>query len=144
MQLVAALSTDGSFISEKGKGGIEDASLFYTTSNQLQKLAFDAYRHNGAVMVVVVPMPKQDGNLTIMVMGDKPLAFMQVQDELAIFDDSEPAFEDEHAMWLEARHYERFKNDYGLSLEGVRPVNFGLRLAGYLTEEDRKAWAKAQ
>ena len=144
MMLVAALSTDGSFISEKGKGGIEDASLFYTTSNQLQKLAFDAYRHNGAVMVVVVPVPKQNGNMTIMTLGDKPLAFMQIQDEILIFDDEEQAYKDEHAMWLEERHYERFKTECGLSLAGVRPVNYGLRLAGYLTEEDRNAWAKAQ
>lgn len=144
MQMVAALSTDGSFITANGKGSIEDASLFYVTSNPLQKIAFDAFRHKNAVMVMVVPVQKNDGHLKLMTIDGKPLAFMQIHDEIQVFDDAEPEFDNECAVWLEQRHYEHFKEEYGLKLENARASTFGLRLAGYLTEEDKEAWLKAQ
>lgn len=144
MQMVAALSTDGSFISEKGKGSIEDASLFYVTSNPLQKIAFDAFRHKNAVMVIVKPQPFDEGHMSIMTMNGKPLAFKQVQDEIMVFDEDEKLFEEEDAIWLEERHYNRFKDDYGMQIPNVKSVKYGLRLAGYLTEEDKNLWQKAQ
>ena len=144
MQMVAALSTDGSFISEKGKGSIEDASLFYITSNPLQKIAFDAFRHKNAVMVIVKPQPFYEGHMSILTRNGKPLAFKQIQDEIMVFDEDEKMFDDERAVWLEERHYNRFRDDYGMQIPNVKSVKYGLRLAGYLTEEDRDLWAKAQ
>ncbi len=144
MQMVAALSTDGSFLSEKGKGSIEDASLFYVTSNPLQKIAFDAFRHKNAVMVIVKPQPFDEGHMSIMTMNGKPLAFNQVQDEIMVFDEDEKMFDEEDAVWLEERHYNRFRDEYGMQIPNVKSVKYGLRLAGYLTEEDRDLWAKAQ
>ena len=144
MQMVAALSTDGSFLSEKGKGSIEDASLFYVTSNPLQKIAFDAFRHKNAVMVVVKPQPFDEGHMSIMTMNGKPLAFKQVQDEIMVFDEDEKMFDEEDAVWLEERHYNRFRDEYGMQIPNVKSVKYGLRLAGYLTKEDRDIWAKAQ
>ena len=144
MQMVAALSTDGSFLSEKGKGSIEDASLFYVTSNPLQKIAFDAFRHKNAIMVIVKPQPFAEGHMSIMTMNGKPLAFKQVQDEILVFDEDETIFNEEDAVWLEERHYNRFRDDYGMQIPNVKSVKYGLRLAGYLTEEDRDLWAKAQ
>lgn len=144
MQMVAALSTDGSFLSEKGKGGIEGASLFYVTSNPLQKIAFDAFRHKNAVMVLVKPQPLDEGHMSIMTVDGKPLAFKQIHDEIMVFDEEEPLFDEEDAVWLEERHYNRFKNDYGLHIPNAKCVKYGLRLAGYLTQEDKEAWAKAQ
>ena len=144
MQMVAALSTDGSFLSEKGKGSIEDASLFYVTSNPLQKIAFDAFRHKNAVMVIVKPQPFDEGHMSIMTMNGKPLAFKQVQDEIMVFDEDEKMFDEEDAVWLEERHYNRFRDDYGMQIPNVKSVKYGLRLAGYLTEEDKDLWQKAQ
>lgn len=144
MQMVAALSTDGSFLSEKGKGSIEDASLFYVTSNPLQKIAFDAFRHKNAVMVIVKPQPFDEGHMSIMTMNGKPLAFKQVQDEIMVFDEDEKIFDEEDAVWLEERHYNRFRDDYGMQIPNVKSVKYGLRLAGYLTEEDKNLWQKAQ
>ena len=144
MQMVAALSTDGSFLSEKGKGSIEDASLFYVTSNPLQKIAFDAFRHKNAVMVIVKPQPFDEGHMSIMTMNGKPLAFKQVQDEIMVFDEDEKMFDEEDAVWLEERHYNRFRDEYGMQIPNVKSVKYGLRLAGYLTEEDKDLWAKAQ
>lgn len=144
MQMVAALSTDGSFLSEKGKGSIEDASLFYVTSNPLQKIAFDAFRHKNAVMVIVKPQPFGEGHMSIMTMNGKPLAFKQVQDEIMVFDEDEKMFDEEDAVWLEERHYNRFRDDYGMQIPNVKSVKYGLRLAGYLTEEDKDLWQKAQ
>lgn len=144
MQMVAALSTDGSFLSEKGKGSIEDASLFYVTSNPLQKIAFDAFRHKNAVMVIVKPQPFNEGHLSIMTMNGKPLAFKQVQDEIMVFDEDEKMFDEEDAIWLEERHYNRFRDDYGMQIPNAKSVKYGLRLAGYLTEEDKELWQKAQ
>ena len=144
MQMVAALSTDGSFLSENGKGSIEDASLFYVTSNPLQKIAFDAFRHKNAVMVVVKPQPFSEGHMSIMTMNGKPLAFKQIQDEILVFDEDEKLFEEEDAIWLEERHYNRFRDDYGMQIPNVKSVKYGLRLAGYLTEEDKDLWQKAQ
>lgn len=144
MQMVAALSTDGSFLSEKGKGSIEDASLFYVTSNQLQKIAFDAFRHKNAVMVIVKPQPFNEGHMSIMTMNGKPLAFKQIQDEILVFDEDEKMFNEEDAIWLEERHYNRFRDDYGMQIPNVKSVKYGLRLAGYLTEEDKDLWQKAQ
>lgn len=144
MQMVAALSTDGSFLSEKGKGSIEDASLFYVTSNPLQKIAFDAFRHKNAVMVIVKPQPFNEGHLSIMTMNDKPLAFKQVQDEIMVFDEDEKMFDEEDAVWLEERHYNRFRDDYGMQIPNIKSVKYGLRLAGYLTNEDKELWQKAQ
>lgn len=144
MRMVAALSTDGSFLSEKGKGSIEDASLFYVTSNPLQKIAFDAFRHKNAVMVIVKPQPSKEGHLTIMTMNGKPLAFKLIQDEIMVFDEDEKLFEEEDAIWLEERHYNRFRDDYGMQIPNVKSVKYGLRLAGYLTEEDKDLWQKAQ
>lgn len=144
MQMVAALSTDGSFLSEKGKGSIEDASLFYVTSNPLQKIAFDAFRHKNAVMVIVKPQPFNEGHLSIMTVNGKPLAFKQVQDEIMVFDEDEKMFDEEDAVWLEERHYNRFKDDYGMQIPNVKSVKYGLRLAGYLTEEDKDLWKRAQ
>ena len=144
MQMVAALSTDGSFLSEKGKGSIEDASLFYVTSNPLQKIAFDAFRHKNAVMVNVKPQPFDKGHMSIMTMNGKPLAFKQVQDEIIVFDEDEKMFDEEDAIWLEERHYNRFRDDYGMQIPNVKSVKYGLRLAGYLTEEDKELWQKAQ
>lgn len=144
MQMVAALSTDGSFLSEKGKGSIEDASLFYVTSNPLQKIAFDAFRHKNAVMVIVKPQPFTEGHLSIMTMNGKPLAFKQIQDEIMVFDEDEKMFDEEDAIWLEERHYNRFRDDYGMQIPNVKSVKYGLRLAGYLTEEDKDLWQKAQ
>ena len=144
MQMVAALSTDGSFLSEKGKGSIEDASLFYVTSNPLQKIAFDAFRHKSAVMVIVKPQPFNEGHMSIMTMNGKPLAFKQIQDEIVVFDEDEKMFDEEDAIWLEERHYNRFRDDYGMQIPNVKSVKYGLRLAGYLTEEDKDLWQKAQ
>lgn len=144
MQMVAALSTDGSFLSEKGKGSIEDASLFYVTSNPLQKIAFDAFRHKNAVMVIVKPQPFDEGHMSIMTMNGKPLAFKQIQDEILVFDEDEKMFNEEDAIWLEERHYNRFRDDYGMQIPNVKSVKYGLRLAGYLTEEDKDLWQKAQ
>lgn len=144
MQMVAALSTDGSFLSEKGKGSIEDASLFYVTSNPLQKIAFDAFRHKNAVMVIVKPQPFTEGHLSIMTMNGKPLAFKQIQDEIMVFDEDEKMFDEEDAVWLEERHYNRFRDDYGMQIPNVKSVKYGLRLAGYLTNEDKELWQKAQ
>lgn len=144
MQMVAALSTDGSFLSEKGKGSIEDASLFYVTSNPLQKIAFDAFRHKNAVMVIVKPQPFDEGHMSIMTMNGKPLAFKQVQDEILVFDEDETIFNEEDAVWLEERHYNRFRDDYGMQIPNVKSVKYGLRLAGYLTKEDKDLWQKAQ
>ena len=144
MQMVAALSTDGSFLSEKGKGSIEDASLFYVTSNPLQKIAFDAFRHKNAVMVIVKPQPFNEGHMSIMTMNGKPLAFKQIQDEILVFDEDEKMFNEEDAIWLEERHYNRFRDDYGMQIPNVKSVKYGLRLAGYLTEEDKDLWQKAQ
>lgn len=144
MQMVAALSTDGSFLSEKGKGSIEDASLFYVTSNPLQKIAFDAFRHKNAVMVIVKPQPFDEGHMSIMTMNGKPLAFKQVQDEIMVFDEDEKMFDEEDAVWLEERHYNRFRDDYGMQIPNVKSVKYGLRLAGYLTKEDKDLWQKAQ
>ena len=144
MQMVAALSTDGSFLSEKGKGSIEDASLFYVTSNPLQKIAFDAFRHKNAVMVIVKPQPFIKGHMSIMTMNGKPLAFKQIQDEILVFDEDETIFNEEDAVWLEERHYNRFRDDYGMQIPNVKSVKYGLRLAGYLTEEDKDLWQKAQ
>lgn len=144
MQMVAALSTDGSFLSEKGKGSIEDASLFYVTSNPLQKIAFDAFRHKNAVMVIVKPQPFNEGHMSIMTMNGKPLAFKQIQDEILVFDEDEKMFNEEDAVWLEERHYNRFRDDYGMQIPNVKSVKYGLRLAGYLTEEDKDLWQKAQ
>lgn len=144
MQMVAALSTDGSFLSEKSKGSIEDASLFYVTSNPLQKIAFDAFRHKNAVMVIVKPQPFDEGHMSIMTMNGKPLAFKQVQDEIMVFDEDEKMFDEEDAVWLEERHYNRFRDDYGMQIPNVKSVKYGLRLAGYLTEEDKNLWQKAQ
>ena len=144
MQMVAALSTDGSFLSEKGKGSIEDASLFYVTSNPLQKIAFDAFRHKNAVMVIVKPQPFSEGHMSIMTMNGKPLAFRQIQDEILVFDEDEKMFDEEDAVWLEERHYNRFRDDYGMQIPNVKSVKYGLRLAGYLTEEDKDLWQKAQ
>ncbi len=144
MQMVAALSTDGSFLSEKGKGSIEDASLFYVTSNPLQKIAFDAFRHKNAIMVIVKPQPFNKGHMSIMTMNGKPLAFKQIQDEILVFDEDEKMFDEEDAVWLEERHYNRFRDEYGMQIPNVKSVKYGLRLAGYLTEEDRDLWAKAQ
>ena len=144
MQMVAALSTDGTFLSEKNKGSIEDASLFYVTSNPLQKIAFDAFRHKGAVMVIVKPQPFTEGHMSIMTMNGKPLAFKQVQDEIMVFDEDEKMFDEEDAIWLEERHYNRFRDDYGMQIPNVKSVKYGLRLAGYLTEEDKELWQKAQ
>ena len=143
MQMVAALSTDGSFISEKGKGSIEDASLFYVTSNPLQKIAFDAFRHKNAVMVKVNPELNKDGFLSIITKDDKPLAFIQIHDEFLIFDDEEEEFENEMACWLEERFYTRFAAEYGLEIPGAKPKKYSLRLAGYLTEEDKDLWAQS-
>ena len=140
MQMIAALSTDGSFLSEKGKGSIEDASLFYVTSNPLQKIAFDAFRHKNAVMVKVNPELNEDGFLSIITKDDKPLAFIQIHDEFLIFDDEEEEFENEMACWLEERHYNRFKEDYGLDVPDATAKNYSLRLAGYLTDEDKALW----
>ena len=144
MQMVAALSTDGTFLSEKSKGSIDDASLFYVTSNPLQKIAFDAFRHKDAVMVIVKPQPFDEGHMSIMTMNGKPLAFKQVQDEIRVFDEDEKMFNEEEAIWLEERHYNRFRDDYGMQIPNVKSVKYGLRLAGYLTEEDRDLWQKAQ
>ena len=144
MQMVAALSTDGSFLSEKGKGSIEDASLFYVTSNPLQKIAFDAFRHKNAVMVIVKPQPFNEGHTSIMTMNGKPLAFKQIQDEILVFDEDEKMFSEEDAVWLEERHYNRFRDDYGMQIPSIKSVKYGLRLAGYLTEEDKDLWQKAQ
>ena len=144
MQMVAALSTDGSFLSEKGKGSIEDASLFYVTSNPLQKIAFDAFRHKNAVMVIVKPQPFNEGHMSIMTMNGKPLAFKQIHDEIIVFDEDEKMFDEEDAVWLEERHYNRFRDEYEMQIPNVKSVKYGLRLAGYLTEEDRDLWAKAQ
>ena len=143
MQMVAALSTDGSFLSEKGKGSIEDASLFYVTSNPLQKIAFDAFRHKNAVMVKVNPELNKDGFLSIITKDGKPLAFIQIHDEFLIFDDEEEEFDDERAVWLEERHYTRFKEDYGLEIPEAKPKKYSLRLAGYLTKEDKDLWAQS-
>lgn len=140
MQMVAALSTDGSFLSEKGKGSIEDASLFYVTSNPLQKIAFDAFRHKNAIMVIVKPQPFNEGHMSIMTMNGKPLAFKQIHDEIIVFDEDEKMFDEEDAIWLEERHYNRFRDDYGMQIPNVKSVKYGLRLAGYLTEEDRELW----
>ena len=140
MQMVAALSTDGSFLSEKGKGSIEDASLFYVTSNPLQKIAFDAFRHKNAVMVIVKPQPFYKGHMSIMTMNGKPLAFKQIQDEILVFDEDEKMFNEEDAIWLEERHYNRFRDDYGMQIPNIKSVKYGLRLAGYLTEEDKDLW----
>lgn len=140
MQIVAALSTDGKYLGTAGKGSIEDASLFYVTGNPLQKIAFDAYRNQKIVMVVVVPVPKTDGHLTLMTVNDKPLAFMQIHDEIHVFDDDEPEFDDERVVWLEERHYNRFKEDYGLDVPDATAKNYSLRLAGYLTDEDKALW----
>lgn len=139
--MVAALALDGSFLSESGKGSIENALLFYTTSNPLQKLAFDAFRNKDSVMVVVVPIQKNDGHLTIMELGGKPLAFFTAHDEIIIFDDEDEAFFDERAMWLEQRHFDRFVRETALSLPAT-PAKYGLRLAGYLTKEDRDKWQR--
>lgn len=144
MQMVAALSTDGSFLSEKGKGSIEDASLFYVTSNPLQKIAFDAFRHKNAVMVIVKPQPFYEGHMSIMTMNGKPLAFKQIQDEILVFDEDEKMFNEEDAVWLEERHYNRFRDEYGMQIPNVKSVKYGLRLAGYLTEKDKDLWQKAQ
>lgn len=144
MQMVAALSTDGSFLSEKDKGSIEDASLFYVTSNPLQKIAFDAFRHKNAVMVIVKPQPFDEGHMSIMTMNGKPLAFKQIQDEILVFDEDEKMFNEEDAIWLEERHYNRFRDDYGMQIPNVKSVKYGLRLAGYLTKEDKDLWQKAQ
>ena len=144
MQMVAALSTDGSFLSEKGKGSIEDASLFYVTSNPMQKIAFDAFRHKNAIMVIVKPQPFTEGHMSIMTMNGKPLAFKQIQDEILVFDDEEKMFDEEDAIWLEERHYNRFRDEYGMQIPNVKSVKYGLRLAGYLTEEDKELWQKAQ
>ena len=144
MQMVAALSTDGSFLSEKGKGSIEDASLFYVTSNPLQKIAFDAFRHKNAVMVIVKPQPFNEGHMSIMTMNGEPLAFKQIQDEILVFDEDEKMFNEEDAIWLEERHYNRFRDDYGMQIPNVKSVKYGLRLAGCLTEEDKDLWQKAQ
>ena len=111
---------------------------------ELQKIAFDAFRHKNAVMVIVKPQPFDEGHMSIMTINGKPLAFKQVQDEIMVFDEDEKMFDEEDAVWLEERHYNRFRDDYGMQIPNVKSVKYGLRLAGYLTEEDKDLWQKAQ
>lgn len=141
MQLVTALATDGQYLTKDGKGSIEDALLFYATSNELQKIAFDAYRQRGFVLLNVTPAKNNNGFLTLMEAEGKPLAFFMAHDEIIIFDENEPEFEYEHAIWLEKRHYDRFVQEYGLALK-VNHSKYSLRTCGFLTERDKELWEK--
>lgn len=139
MQLVTALATDGQYLTKDGRGSIEDALLFYATSNELQKLAFDAYRHSGLVLVNVMPVKSDNGHLTLMEMDGKPLAFFMIHDEIIVFDDAESEYNSEHAVWLEKRHYDRLAKDYGFSLK-ADAVKYTLRTCGFHTEKDKEKW----
>lgn len=139
MQLVTALSPDGQYLTQTGKGSIEDALLFYATSNELQKLAFDAYRQRGFVMVNVTPIRNNSGHLTLMEANANPLAFYIAHDEIIIFDASEPEFNSELAVWLEKRHYDRMVKEYGLTLRAEH-CKYSLRTCGFHTTEDSTKW----
>lgn len=143
MQLVMALATDGQYLTKDGKGSIENALLFYATSNELQKLAFDAYRHSGYVLLKVMPVKNKNGHLTLMEAEGKPLAFFMIHDEIMVFDDVEPEFMSEQAVWFEKHHHDRLVRDYGFSLKADHS-NYGLRPCGFLTEADEAVWKKAQ
>lgn len=139
MQLVTALATDGQYLTKDGRGSIENALLFYATSNELQKIAFDAYRNQGFVMLNMTPIRHEKGFLSLMEVAEKPLAFFMAHDEIMVFDDTEPEFASEHAIWLEKRHYDRFAQDYGLALEAGHS-KYGLRSCGFHTERDKELW----
>lgn len=103
MKLLAALKiSTGRYLTKDGDGTPDKAAIYHDMpENELQKIVFEGLQKTGYAMLVVAPIPNEEGYLSVAFYEGKPVFYRIANDELILSDSEGVLLEEKSKKFLE-------------------------------------------